>query len=63
MNHTPMSFRLGPRERGVLEDLSDRFGESRADVVRRALRALDASVTQPQTERDERAGDSDSGTY
>ena len=36
-----MSFRLGPHERLVLDDIAARLGVSRPDVVRLALRAFD----------------------
>jgi len=44
MPYQAIGFRLTPKERGVLEELSDRLRMNRADVVRLALRDLDAKV-------------------
>ena len=59
-SYPPTSFRLSPRERGVLDDLAHRLGQSRAGVLRLAIRALDEKVE--EAARDERRAPVATGT-
>lgn len=54
MRHQPVSFRLGPRERGVLEDLAERLDRAKVEVVRLAIRTLDESYATGAVEKESR---------